>query len=59
MHHFEEISENKNSCVGLTHEDNLPVLGVEPYIELIQMSSSSDTNREDAKHLVFFHLDLH
>ncbi|WP_347722791.1 hypothetical protein [Lysinibacillus capsici] len=42
-----------------THEDDLPVLGVEPYIELIQMSSSSDTNREDAKHLVFFHLDLH
>ena len=32
-----------------THEDDLPVLGVEPYIELIQISSSSDTNREDAK----------
>lgn len=32
-----------------TYEDDLPVLGVEPYFELIQTSSSSDTNREDAK----------
>lgn len=32
-----------------TNDDDLPVLGVEPYIELIQTSSASDTNQEDAK----------
>lgn len=31
------------------NEDDLPALGIEPYVELIQMSSSNETNHEDAK----------
>ncbi|MFJ8461664.1 MarR family winged helix-turn-helix transcriptional regulator [Lysinibacillus xylanilyticus] len=32
-----------------TNEDDLPVLGLEPYIELIQTSSLDNTDQEDAK----------
>lgn len=32
-----------------THEDDLPVLGLDPYIELIQASSSSNLDQEEAK----------
>ncbi|MGE7928934.1 MarR family winged helix-turn-helix transcriptional regulator [Lysinibacillus xylanilyticus] len=32
-----------------TNEDDLPVLGVEPYFELIQTSSLDNTDQEDAK----------